>query len=150
MNIRIVDASVAAKWFADEQFADDARRLISEDNQLHVPDFFLLEMDNVLVKWIRRGLITEPEGRDVRSVLRQLPIYTHPTGELRDFAYFIANATLRSRSPRSTSRTGCSFYDCLYLALTALLDGQMVTADRRFYEAMSTGPFDKHLLWVED
>ncbi len=138
MNIRIVDASVAAKWFAEEQFADDARRLISEDNQLHVPDFFLLEMDNVLVKWIRRGLITEPEGLDVRSILRQLPIYAHPAGELRDFAYSIAN------------KTGCSLYDCLYLALAALLDGQMVTADRRFYEALSTGPFAKHLLWVEN
>ena len=138
MNIRIVDASVAAKWFAEEQFADDARRLISENNQLHVPDFFLLEMDNVLVKWIRRGLITEPEGMDVRSILRQLPIYTHPTGELRDFAYSIAN------------QTGRSFYDCTYLALTILLDGQMVTADRRFYDALSTGPFTKHLLWVEN
>lgn len=138
MNIRIVDASVAAKWFADEQFADDARRLISEDNQLHVPDFFLLEMDNVLVKWIRRGLITEPEGKDIRSILRQLPIYTHPAGELRDFAYSIAN------------QTGSSSYDCIYLALAFLLDGKMVTADRRFYEALSTGLFAGYLLWVEN
>ncbi len=137
MNI-IVDASVAAKWFLEEEFADDARRVISEGNDLHVPDFFLLEMDSVFCKWIRRGVITESEGHAVRSTLGQLPVHAHSSSQLRDTAFALANHTARS------------LYDCLYIALAALLDGRMVTADRRLYDALSDGPLAGQLLWVED
>lgn len=137
MNV-IVDASVAAKWFLEEEFADDARRIFSEDNRLHVPDFFLLEMDSVLCKWTRRGVIADSEGQEVRSDIAKLPIQIYPAGGLRDFAYDLANLT------------GCGFYDCLYLALTILLDGRMVTADRRFYNGLSDSTLAEHILWVED
>ncbi len=137
MNV-IVDASVAAKWFLEEEFADDARRIFSEDNRLYVPDFFLLEMDSVLCKWTRRGVITDSEGQEVRSDIGKLPIQIYPAGGLRDFAYDLANLT------------GCGFYDCLYLALAVLLDGRMATADRRFYNGLSDSALAEHILWVED
>jgi predicted nucleic acid-binding protein len=46
--------------------------------------------------------------------------------------------------------TGRSLYDCLYLSLALAIDGQMVTADRKFYEALQTSPYANRLLWVED
>ena len=36
------------------------------------------------------------------------------------------------------------------LSPESLLDGRMVTADRRFYDGLHEGPARKHLLWVGD
>ena len=53
-------------------------------------------------------------------------------------AYEIANETQRS------------LYDCLYISLAVSLDGEMVTADLKFYEALKAGSYVKWLRWVED
>jgi predicted nucleic acid-binding protein len=45
-------------------------------------------------------------------------------------------------------QTGQSMYDCLYVALAALLKDRMVTADRRLYDALKDGPLRKHVAWV--
>lgn len=138
MTVYVVDASVAAKWFIEEEYAQPALTLLSGQHRLHAPDFLMLEIDNILCKWIRRGIISEADGEVVRSTLAQLPIQKHPFESLRDSAYSLAN------------RTGRSLYDCLYVALAALLDGRMVTADRKLYEAVADGPLGEHVLWVDD
>ena len=43
MTILIVDASVAAKWFFQEEFSLQANTLREPEFQLHAPDFLLLE-----------------------------------------------------------------------------------------------------------
>ncbi|MFQ5808612.1 MAG: type II toxin-antitoxin system VapC family toxin [Armatimonadota bacterium] len=138
MSVYVVDASVAAKWFTEEEHSEAAVALASGPHELHAPDFFMLEMDNVLCKWIRRGIITEADGAVVRSTLARLPIQTYPFGGVRDDAYALANDTRRS------------LYDCLYLAVAVHLDAQLVTADRRLYDAVADGPFAGHVVWVED
>ena len=138
MSVYVVDASVATKWFITEPHAAAALSLLEGNNELHVPDFFLLELDNVVCKWIRRGVITNVEGDETRSALGRIPFHTHSSAGLRDPAYAIAN------------ETGCTFYDCLYVALAILLGAQMVTADQRLYNALPNGPFAEHVLWVED
>jgi len=136
LSVYVVDASVAAKWFARERHAESSLGLLSEGNRLHAPDFFVLEMDSVLCKWIRRGVIAEAEGDEIRSALERLPIQKHPFSVLRDSAYRIAN------------RTGRGLYDCLYVALAALVGGPMVTADRSLYEGIRKGRLAEHVLWV--
>ena len=138
MSLYIVDASVAAKWFTEEKHSEEALSLLSDENTLHVPDFFMLEMDSVISKWIRRGILGEDDGQSVRATLKQLPIRQHAVAPLRDSAFELAN------------RTGRSFYDCLYLALALPLGGLMATADRKLFDALKTGPFRKHVVWVED
>lgn len=138
MNIYIVDASVAAKWFIEEDYRGAALSVLGENNRLHAPDFLLLEMDSIILKWIRRGIVTTAEGSDLRDAFSQYPIQRHPLVSLLDSAYAIAIQTQQS------------IYDCLYVALAALLDGKMVTADRRLYDGLADGPFAKHAVWVED
>ena len=48
------------------------------------------------------------------------------------------------------SATGRGIYDCLYLVLAKFLGIEMVTADRRFYDALADGPAGRYLRWVED
>ena len=138
MSVYVVDASVAAKWFTEEEYTETALTLLDGNHQLHAPDFFMLEMDNIVCKWIRRGIITEAEGNEVRSTLSQLPIQKHSFKTLQESAYIMAN------------RTGSSVYDCLYVVLAAILKGRLVTADRQLYDSMARGPFAKHLVWIRD
>jgi len=138
MSVYIVDASVAAKWFTDEDDATAALMLLDGRHALHAPDFFALEMDSVLCKWIRRGIVTEPEADEIRATFGQLPIQYHPFRLLQDSAYAIAN------------RTGLSLYDGLYVALAALLKGRLVTADRQLHDRATAGSFGMSLQWVGD
>lgn len=138
MSVLIIDASVAAKWFVEEEHSDAALSVLKEGNRLHAPDFLLLEMDSIIGKWIRRSVINHAEGIDLRDALRRYPIQHHPFISFLDPAFTIS------------SQTGQSIYDCLYVALAALLKGRMLTADRRLYDGLRNGPFKKHLIWIED
>jgi len=134
----VVDASVVAKWFLPEVHTAAALRVLEAGRELHAPDFLLLELDNVFCKRIRRGELTEKDGAGARDLLRRLPVTMHPFRQLQDLAYETALVT------------GRSMYDCLYVALAVLLDGQVVTADHRLYKAMAGGVLAENLLWVED
>lgn len=138
MSVYVVDASVAAKWFLPEQYTESARRVLAPENDLHAPDLFLVEIDSVLCRHIRRGELSIAEGDEIRRSLVGYPIQYTPLEELRTLAYAMANQT------RTTP------YDCLYLALAVLLGGQMVTADRRFYDRVTDGALAPSVLWVED
>lgn len=138
MNTYIIDASIAAKWFFDEDLAEEARRLVHRKNRLSAPDFFLLEMDSIFCKRIRRGDITVTDGDDARGMLRRFPIEYYAFASLQNLAYDIAK------------QTGQGIYDCLYLALSVQLSSRMVTADRRFYNGLKANPFAKCLTWIEE
>jgi predicted nucleic acid-binding protein len=136
MSLYVVDACVAIKWYLPEEETASALRVLDAQHQLHAPDFLLLETDNILCKRIRRGDVTPDRADEIRKALRQAPIILHAATARLNRAYDIA------------VRTGRSLYDCLYVALAVLLEGQMVTADRRLFESLATGPFGKHVVWV--
>ncbi len=139
MSIYVVDASVAAKWFFDEPHSDEAIRLLDTAYALHVPDFFLLEIDSVLCKKMRRGEISEGEAQQIRSALNIFPLQKHPFQLLMDPAFELA------------VQTQSSPYDCMYLILAIVLGAQLVTADRRFYENISRSQLTaENLCWVEN
>ena len=139
MSVYVVDASVAAKWFApDEEHADAAFALLQENPRLHAPDFLLLEMDNLFCKWARRAIITSDEGEEMRLELRKQTIVHYPFAEMQDHAFALAN------------ETGRALYDCLYLALAILIDGVMVTADRRFHDDLAKTPLAGRVAWVRE
>jgi len=138
VSVLVVDASVAAKWYLEEAHTDAARRVLRPEHELHVPDFFFLEMDNVFCKHLRRGDISQQHAADSRAAVRRVPMQVWPFGGLRNAAYSMA------------TRTGQSVYDCLYLALAALVGGRVVTADGSLRRAVADGPLADHVLWVED
>ena len=41
-------------------------------------------------------------------------------------------------------------YDCLYLALAEARNSVMVTADRRFHDAVSDSVWADRIVWIED
>jgi predicted nucleic acid-binding protein len=138
MKLFVVDASVAAKWVHREEYYDCAKLLLNEANELHAPDFLLLEMDNVLCKWARQGVFSIRDCQERREALPKYPVILHDLFRLRDEAFALAQETRRSA------------YDCLYLALAQSLGAPMVTADRKLYGEIHAGRLKKWIIWVGD
>ncbi len=137
-HLYIVDASVAVKWYVPEIYSEAAKRLQNPDYQLQVPKFFLLEFGNVVCKKLRRRDITLELSELMITDVQKVSLHWHPDEPLFPKAFQIANETYRS------------LYDCLYLSLALAIDGQMVTADLKFYDSLKTGPYANRLLWVEE
>ena len=138
MKVFVVDASVAAKWFLEEEHTAAALRLLEVADFLHAPELFSLELDHVVCKKVRRGELTQELGMEIRQALDQFPIQRLPSGWLRDLAFTIAVAT------------GRALYDCLYLSLAVLLGVPMVPADRKLYDALAHGPMAPFVCWIDD
>lgn len=138
MTDLVVDASCAVKWFFDEEHTEEALELLDDRFTLHAPGFLKLEADNVVVKRVRRKLITRREGAGVREAMGRMPIRFHEVELLRDPAYEIAVAT------------GCAVYDCLYVALGELLDGPVVTDDKRLIGCLRAAGVGRRAIWVGD
>jgi predicted nucleic acid-binding protein len=134
----VVDASVAIKWFVPEIHSDAALRARDGGYRLHIPAFMMLELGNVLAKKIRRMELTRSESDAILKELQHLPLQRHADERLFPAAYTLACETHRS------------LYDCLYLALAEAVDGILVTADRKFYSALTAGTYSRHVVWVED
>ena len=134
----VVDASVVVKWFLPDIYAEAAGFLQNSVCQLHAPAFFVLEVGNVLSKKIRRQELSKQEGDAILKELAHLPIQQHPDQRLFRQAYTLAHQTHQS------------LYDCMYLALAETINGQVVTADRKFYTAIAKGQYGQRVLWVED
>ena len=134
----VVDASVGIKWFLPEIHSEAAGRLPLLNASLHVPAFFHLELGNVLCKRMRRDELAPEEGEAILKVLQRIPLHKHSNERLMTPAFAIA------------IQTGRSLYDCLYLALAEAIDGQVVTADRKFCSSLAASRYGKRMLWVED
>ncbi|WHZ24403.1 MAG: hypothetical protein OJF47_003515 [Nitrospira sp.] len=138
MSGYIVDASVAIKWFIPEIHSEAANLVRRARHRLHVPAFLALELGNVIAKKIRRAELTREDGKAILKELQHLPLQRHADDRLFPAAYELAVDTQQS------------LYDCLYLALAEVVDGRMITADRKFYSALTGGSYGHRLLWVED
>jgi predicted nucleic acid-binding protein len=138
LSFFVVDASVAVQWFLPEQNSEAADRLRGKEYQLFAPNLLFLEISNVLLKHVRRKEISFSTSGRIRAAIGQSPILVHSDRTLLDPAYALA------------AQTGCGLYDAFYLALAVNLRGKWVTADRRLYNALASGPHSKYILWVED
>lgn len=138
MSSYVVDASVAIKWFIPEIHSDAALRVSRFHERLHVPAFMTMELGNVIAKKIRRKELSRQEGSTILEELRYLPLQRHADERLFPAAYELALDTQQS------------LYDCLYLSLAETVDGRLITADRKFYNALTGGAFHDRLVWVED
>lgn len=134
----IVDASVASKWFLPEIHSGSALYLLQGRYQLHIPTFLFVELGNVLTKKIRRQELSPTEDDAILNELKHLLLQRHADDQLFPAAYRLALDTHRS------------LYDCLYLALAEVVDGIIVTADRKLYTALAKAPYARRVLWVED
>lgn len=133
----VVDASVAVKWYLEEDHAAPARRLLDGAYELIVPDLFFAEIGNVLWKRWRRGELDDDVIAETLAALDRVPCETRSARPLLSRTMTLATSLQRT------------VYDSLYLALAMDTGARLVTADRRFHASVAGSPFAGHILWVE-
>jgi predicted nucleic acid-binding protein len=138
LNRWVVDASLALKWYLDEPASDDARRLLADDADLHVPDLFHAEVASVLVKRRRRGELDHEALAAVRTALDLVPLTVHASRPILDAAI-----------DRSLA-LHISVYDAVYVALAMGLGFDLATADRRLVHACAGRAGTARVVHAED
>ena len=117
---RVVDASVACKWFFAEDLSDAARRMAEGDTTLLAPDLILVECANVAWQRVRTGAVPLAQAEALLAALPRWFDTLTPAGELYEQAFRVAHGL------------GHPVYDCLYLALAEREETSLVTADDAF------------------
>jgi predicted nucleic acid-binding protein len=138
MKICVVDASVIAAAYFQEQFADEAISLLASGRSLHAPDLVISEVASVIWKRHRRNEIDHTEAVGLLADFRTLPLSITSSDELIESALELALRTERT------------VYDCLYLALAVKTESAMVSADKRLVNALRRTPLEKHIVWIGD
>jgi predicted nucleic acid-binding protein len=113
----VVDASVAAKWFAPEPDSPLALGIL--DHELLAPDLLFAEVANILWKKRRRGEVADDVPEIGARLLGSLTLQVTPCASLMADAAALA---MRLDHPA---------YDCFYLALARRHAAPMITADQR-------------------
>ena len=136
MTQYVIDTSVAAKWFIPEDHSVAARKLLAPEHGRVVPDLIFVEFANALVKRRRRNEILALDAVEHLSALEGLV-------QVRDSARLMASAVeIAVTFDRSA-------YDATFVALAVFERCQLVTADRRLYNALEPH-LPKTMLWIED
>lgn len=114
----VVDANVLLYLLIPGKHTADAERWLEHDPDWAVPRLWRSEVRNVLATYLRAGRIEQAEALALfqRAVLIiGLEEYEVETVEVL----------------RLAQASGCSAYDCEYVALAQFLDVPLVTADRK-------------------
>ncbi len=118
----VLDASVAAKWFFNDEKDAGADRVfdrIQSGESCWAPEIFRWEIQNMLVSAERSGRIEAEEVEEALTVVRDLGINLEVTGDR-----FFAGPEIHFA--RAYDLSLC---DAAYIACAAALGGELVTAD---------------------
>jgi len=130
-----VDAGFLLKIFLPENKSDQAEELwkawVGDNVEIVAPTLITFEVSSVIRNKVFRGMLSEREGGEIISLLKQLDISLIYTEELLDIAWEIG-AILNTPN----------LYDCFYLALPRLLRIPLWTTDKKlFRSAQKEFPF---------
>ena len=128
---RVVDASVACKWFFEEDLSDEAQALAATRYVLLAPDLIIAEYANVA--W-RRERDRQISPEQAEAFLEALPVWFEsltPSVQLHEAAFRIA---------RTLNHPVC---DCLYIALAARDAAPLVTADATLAGRVRNTPWEE-------
>lgn len=121
----VVDASVAVKWVLAEDDSDAAHRVVESGEALHAPRLLAAEVANAIWSRVRRGELERGQAVELVATVPDMPLQWHP-----DEAVCVDAVRLALAYDRAV-------YDCVYLALARRINVRLVTADRRFADALS-------------
>lgn len=120
----VVDASIAAKWFMQENLHAEAMLLLARPERLAAPDLIVAEIGNIAWKKCLRGEIPRSQAETMVTAIGGYIPTLQPSVDLGERALDLA------------LMLGHPVYDCLYLSCAEFLGGVLVTADTRFRDAL--------------
>ena len=117
----VADTNLIAYLLVDGPFTKEARAVFEKDPDWAAPSFWRSEFRNVLVLSLRRGVMSFLDAMETMEDADLLM-----GGKSRDSASF--------RILRLAADSGCSAYDCEFVALALDLGVPLVTEDRALIE----------------
>jgi len=124
--VRIIDASVAIKWFVDEHDREKAIQILEEiinnPTNFAVPELFYFELAHIFNR-----LIINPSDIQL-ELLSQIAIL--------GFHRFSATPALLIEI-RRFQKLGLSGYDAAYVGLARMTKGKWITFDRQAHEKIA-------------
>lgn len=119
----VVDASVAIKWFIQQQASEEARAIAGPHAVLVAPELVLAEIANALWKYVRSERLASEDARIMLARAHSVFACLTPLSEVALPAFDLA-ASLNH-----------PVYDCCYIALAHREAAPLVTADKRLAHA---------------
>ena len=132
-----IDASVSAKWYVEEDYSDLADLLLGSRFTLIAPQLLVPELTNVLRKKVERSQVSMAVALTGIRALPTIPVELFDSRSLAEPAFELA------------IRLKLSGYDATYAALAIREGCQLVTADRRIFEAIEAAHPGSGL-WIAD
>ena len=118
----VVDASVAIKWFIEENLSEEAEAILGHGESLFAPDLLLAEIGNVLWKKVIRGEIAPDQAHEIAAKIEEgVPV-------------LYSMRLLNARALQIALDLDHPIYDCFYLACAEAVDGVLVTADQKLLD----------------
>ena len=133
MNIPVIDACVAIKWFLPENNYRQAGKILSSYNRMIIPDLFLIEFDAIVTKKVRQRLVEQGDALLIIQEVRNIPFDVIPYKMVSKMAFDLSSALPITQ------------YDACYLAAAIEYNEIVVTADIRFLNGMRGTPFESYV-----
>jgi predicted nucleic acid-binding protein len=119
-----IDASVLVKTIVDEEYSENALKLISDQRAiLYAPNILFSEVGSVLYKMTRRGIVEKSYAIKAYENLLKLPIGIQ--GE--DWSLFLGVLDM-------SLMLGLHFYDCLYIQTARKTGSMLLSADQKLLD----------------
>lgn len=131
----VIDASVALKWFVDEDGSGQAAGILATSDLLIAPDLIIPEVCNAAWKAVRSGMMCPEQQEHAASRLAVA------------FDELVPAASLARRAVEVSRVLDHSAYDCFYLALSEQREATLVTADHRLLRRVARTEWQA---WVQD
>jgi len=126
--MKVIDASVAVRWFVQNELGRESALTILDEIKNNpagfaVPDFFFLEMANVLSRLAR-------SSEDLKAYIRGL----FDLG----FVQVRLGSRLLARAAEIAFKYKVSGYDALYVAVAESLEGKWITGDEKAHAKLKS------------
>jgi len=118
----VVDTNVVAYLYLGADRTEQAERALVRDAAWAVPLLWRSEMRNVLATQVRGGGLDQADALRIQDEAERL---------LADGEFTVASHDVLELAAGS----GCSAYDCEFVALARDLDARLVTVDRQLLRA---------------
>ena len=138
-SLVVVDATLAFKWLAQEEYSDRADALgrfwASRGTRRAAPYFMPVEVANALHRRVVRAEMSVHDGVRLIERLLSSGLELHETPNLHGRALEMAGRLNQG-----------AVYDAHYLALAETLDCELWTADEKFFRVAS--PVAENVRWI--
>ena len=125
----VVDSNVVAYLYLPGEFTADVEKLLKREPDWAVPLLWRSELRNILALYLRKGLLDFDQAFRIQREAEEL---------LAEHEYDVDSFDVLTLARDS----GCSAYDCEFIALAQRLNVKLVTGDaklRKAFPALTIG-----------